>query len=391
MRQNKAPALTLMRKTRTKRAWLLAGVVLLILLAIFWPRRVHRQPVSATTDLKRIQEQRLIIDVHEHIASLEEVPKMLAAMDAAGIGKTCLMGSSRFTLTLNPSVGFTGYDEVNEELMKICEKYPDRFEAWPTLNPLDPDKLEKFSKLVDRGAKGLKLYLGHGYIVKKTNQYMFHPVAMDDPGMLPVYQYCQDHFVPVCLHVNPSPKAPGFAQEFIAVLDAFPDMKVVCPHFMLSSILQTRLEEFLDTYPNLYSDISFGHDDFLSAGLRRISKSPDKFRALFNKYPTRFMYATDLVVTPEALKTVEWIHDRFRVYLDMLTQTAYTTSVLPREEFRGLALKTDLLERILYKNFQDFTALKPKGTKITRKIDWNRMGVTPINRKPGEAIPPPPL
>ncbi|MCX5758863.1 MAG: amidohydrolase family protein, partial [Candidatus Hydrogenedentes bacterium] len=334
-----------------------AGMILLIILAVVWPRHTHNNAVAASKDLKRIQEQRLIIDVHEHIASLEDVPKMLTAMDALGIGKTCLMGSSKFTLTLNPSIGFTGYDEVNEQLLRICEKYPGRFEAWPTMNPRDPDKLDKFKKLVERGAKGLKLYLGHGFVIKKTNQYMFHTTAIDDPGMLPVYQYCQDNFIPICLHVNPSPKTPGFAEEFVAMLNAYPDLKVVCPHFMLSSILQTRLEELLDTYPNLYTDVSFGHDDFLRDGLRRISKFPTKFRALFAKYPTRFMFSTDLVITPEAEKTVEWIEDRYSAYLTMLTQDRYTTPVLPHDSLRGLGLEPKLLERVLYKNFQDFAAL----------------------------------
>lgn len=369
----------------------LISLVVLIAMGALWPRQTHRNPVAATKDLKRIQSQHLIVDVHEHIGSLDEASKILAAMDALGIGKTCLMGSSKFTLTLNPSIGFTGYDENNEELLRICEKYPGRFEAWPTMNPRDPDKLDKFKKLVARGAKGLKLYLGHGFLIKKTNQYMFHTTAIDDPGMLPVYQYCQDNFIPIVLHVNPSPKTPGFAEEFVAVLNAYPDLKVVCPHFMLSSILESRLEELLDTFPNLYTDVSFGHDDFLTAGLKRISKSPTKFRTLFAKYPTRFMFSTDLVITPEPQKTIDWIEDRFGAYLDMLTQDHYTTPVLPHESLRGIALEPELLDRVLYKNFEDLTALKPRGTKITRTIDWGRMGVEPASRKPGEMLPPPVL
>lgn len=380
-----------MRRQRLFRALIPVGMLILIVLAVAWPHRTHHNAPAATRDLKRIQDQRQIIDVHEHIATLEDAPKMITAMDALGIGKTCLMGSSKFTLTLNPSIGFTGYDANNEELLKICEKYPGRFEAWPTMSPKDPDKLEKFKKLVERGAKGLKLYLGHGYVIKKTNQYMFHMTAIDDPGMMPVYQYCQDNFIPICLHVNPSPKTPGFAEEFVTVLNAFPDLKVVCPHFMLSSILQTRLEELLDTFPNLYTDVSFGHDDFLKDGLKRISKSPTKFRNLFAKYPTRFMFSTDLVITAETEKTVPWIEDRFTSYLNMLTQDRYTTPVIPSESLRGLGLEPELLERVLYRNFQDFSALKPKGTKITRKINWEQMGVTPVNRRPGEMLPPPPL
>jgi len=330
-----------------------------------------------------------IIDVHEHIKRLGNAEKMLAAMDEVGIEKTILMGSSIFTLTLNQSLGFTRYDENNEELLRICEKHPGRFEAWTTMDPRDPDKLVKFKDYVKRGATGLKLYLGHGFVVRKTGEYMFHPVAMDDPGMLPVYAYCEENFLPVCLHVNPSPiTAPGFAQEFVAVLEQFPDLKLVCPHYMLSSIADHRLRELLDTFPNLYSDISFGHDDFLIAGIKRISRSPRKFRGIFNRYPTRLMFSTDLVVTDEVIKTQEWIRDRFQTYIDMLTKEKYTTPVLRGQELNGLNLSRQLLDRILYKNYLDFAALKPEGTVLKKKVDWNRMQINPIQRLPGEASQP---
>jgi len=338
--------------------------------------------------LDAIQAQGLILNDHEHIQSLSEVPTLIAAMDNLGIQRVALMGSSWFTITLNPSVGFTRYDENNEELLKICEQYPGRFEAWPTVSPTDPEKLEKFKSLIARGATGLKLYLGHGYVNKRKNEYMFHPVAIDDPGMFPLYAYCEANFIPVCLHVNPSSKTPGFAQEFIEVLTEFPDMKVICPHFMLSSIMDSRLREFLDTFPNLYSDTSFGHDDFLVPGLKRISKNPEKFIDIFSTYPNRFFFAADLVLTDTPIKNVTWTQDRLKAYIDMLGKKTYTTPVIPGATLNGCALPPKLLERVLFKNYEDFLASKPQGTKITREIDWSRMNVKPLKRNPGQAFPP---
>jgi len=350
---------------------------------------------SART-LEQIQAQRLILDDHEHIQSLNEVPRLLKAMDRLGIQRVALMASSYFTLTLNPAVGFTRYDENNEELLKICEKYPGRFEAWPTTEPHDPRKLEKFKDFMARGATGLKLYLGHGYIYKKKNEYMFHTAAIDDPAMFPLYEYCETNGIPVDLHVNPGPTRPGFAQEFVAMLERFPDLKVICPHFMLSTIhymrsttADSRLEQLLDTFPNLYTDTSFGHDDFLVPGLKRLSKAAPKFRALFRKYPTRIFYSADLVVTEVALRIDEWVYIRLKAYLDMLSKDTYTTPLIPGETLNGLALPPDLLERVLYKNYEDFLASKPKNTRITRKINWARMGSAFVKRTPGQAFPPP--
>ncbi len=329
-----------------------------------------------------------IINAHDHIQSFNEAPKFIEAMDRVGIAKTVLLGSSWFTMTLNPRVGFTRYDWNNEQLMRIVEEYPERFEAWPTVNPEDPEKLEKFKSLVERGARGLKLYLGHGYVNPTNGEYLFHTMALDDPRMMPLYEYCENNFVPVCFHVNPGPKTPGFAEEFVAVLDKFPDMKVNCPHFMLSSIKDSRLRELLDRYPNLYTDVSFGADEFLRAGLRRVSRNPAKFRKLYSDYPDRFMFGTDMVVTASRQKSVQWIVDRCQVYIDMLTKQRYTTPILPGEQLRGVALSDELLHRIFHENFEEFMAKKPVGTQLGRPIKWRNMGVDRVERKPGETLPP---
>ena len=46
-----------------------------------------------------ISSERRIVNVHEHLQSLAEVPKMIAAMDSVGIRKTILVGSPLFTFT----------------------------------------------------------------------------------------------------------------------------------------------------------------------------------------------------------------------------------------------------------------------------------------------------
>ncbi len=342
--------------------------------------------LKANATLAQAMAARRIVNAHEHIQSPREVAKLLAVMDELGIAKTLLMGSARFTITLNPRDGFTRYDENNAVILGIAAAAPERFEAWPTVDPRDPKKLDKAKRLVAQGAKGIKLYMGHGYIDKRSNSYLFHSMALDDPRMLPLYAWCQERFVPLMYHVNPY--KPGFSEQFIAVLAGFPDLKVIAPHFILSSIKDSRLQEFLDTFPNLYSDISFGHDDFLIAGLKRISRNPGKFKRLFAKYPDRFMFGTDLVVTEHPRKTSAWMGTRFRAYLSMLAMESYETDVLPGRRLKGLGLTGVALEGILYRNYDAFMALRPRGTEITRDIDWTRMGVAKTGRAAGTTIPP---
>lgn len=338
--------------------------------------------------LQRIIASKKIINTHEHVQGPTVADDLLTMMDQNGMAKSCLMGSSRFTLTLNESVGFTDYDENNELLLKMQLAHPGRLEAWPTIDPHDPLKVDKIRSLHERGAVGVKLYIGHGYVRRDNGNYMFHTMAMDDPELFPFYEFCEKNFVPLCLHVNPFLK--GFAQELFHVLDTFPNLKVNCPHFILSSIREERLIEILETYPNVYSDISFGHDDFLTAGMKRISEEPAKFKALFNRFPNRFFFGTDLVLTDYEGKTPAWMQIRVQAYYDLLTKATYTSTLVPGVTLRGLELRGPLLDNILYLNFEQFEAMKPTDTKITRKIDWKQMGVDPVDRSPGQVFPPAP-
>lgn len=336
---------------------------------------------------------RTIVNVHEHIESADEAEALLEIMDQTGVAMTLLMGSSRFTITESQADGFTRVEENNAEILEMARRWPDRFQAWPTIDPADPAKLDKLKGYVEQGAKGLKLYIGHGLHDNRPGAtgYFFHTRALDDPGMLAVFAYCESTGLPVLLHVNPGPTAPGFAEEFIAVLKAYPALKVIAPHFVLSSIKSSRLRELLDAFPHLYSDISFGHDDFLSAGLKRISRSPKKFQALFADYPDRFMFGTDVVVTAVKARRVEWMAARFRAYLDMLSKAEYTTEVVPGKTLRGLALEPAQLEAVLWRNFEKFSALDAKRSVAEQKgfgvIEWKKMGIPREDRAAGTMLP----
>lgn len=344
------------------------------------------EPADGPATLEGLIASRRIINVHEHIQDVENAEWLVEAMNQTGIGRTVLVGSSLFTLRLDERAGFTQYDENNEALLEIVKRWPGRFEAWPTLDPLDEGHMTKVRSLIARGATGVKLYLGHGYRTFYSRRYMFHVMALDDPRMLPLYVYCERHFVPICMHVNPD--RPGFADEFVAVLKAFPNLKVLCPHWILSTIRYLRLRELLDVFPNLYVDISFGHDDYLRDGIFRISQDPERFRRIFSDFPTRFMFGTDYVVTHYRPRTLEWFKERTVIYYDMLSRAQYAASLAAGATLRGLALSGTLLENILYRNFERFMTLQPQDTVIRRDLDWSQMNTPRYPRKPGEALPP---
>jgi predicted TIM-barrel fold metal-dependent hydrolase len=344
-------------------------------------------PKTPTQAIARIVAARRIINVHEHVQGRESTDALLREMDALGIARTVLLGSPWFTISLYEQAGFTRYDENNAAIVAMAQAHPDRFEAWPTVNPLDGDKVEKIRALLGEGASGVKLYLGHGYTATRRNTYIFHPIAMDDPRMMDLYAYLAEMHIPVCYHVNPA--KPGFMDEFVTVLRRFPDLKVNTPHFMLSSIVHARLREMFATFPNLVVDISFGHDDYLKTGLQRISANPAAFRKLMEAFPERFLFGTDYVVTALRPHNHDWYAVRTRTYLDMLSKRSYTTRLLPGRTLTGLALAPPLLEKILYRNFETFRASTPQGTTLTREVQWDKLRVPRVQRAPGQALAPP--
>jgi predicted TIM-barrel fold metal-dependent hydrolase len=281
-----------------------------------------------------------ILNAHEHIQSIQEVPRFLEAMKQNGIVTTVILGSSNATFILGGK-GFKGWEENNLEIIRIANEHPGQFLAFPTLDPKDPEKLQKLQAYLQQGAKGLKLYSGNK---------LFHDQPLDAPSMLAVYAYCEKQNVPIMFHVN----AGYFQHEFENVLKQFPHLKVICPHFCLSTIKSERFEYLMDTYPQLYTDVSFGYMDFLIAGLRRFSKNPEKYRALVTKYQDRILFGTDLVVSDGEGKSTDRLTQVARAYRDMLEKEQYTFFALPGEPLRGLHLDREILQKIYHENFIRF-------------------------------------
>ena len=168
--------------------------------------------------------------------------------------------------------------------------------------------------------------------------------------MLPVYEFCEQNRIPILFHVN----AGYYQEEFENVLKRFPNLKIICPHFCLSTIASERFEHLMDTYPNLYTDASFGDIEFLKEALIRISNDPEKYRKLVLKYQDRILFGTDMVVTGAQYKTADWLSKVTRAYRDVLEKETYTFFAMEGVTLHGLHLAPAVLEKIYRKNFERF-------------------------------------
>lgn len=282
-----------------------------------------------------------IVDTHEVIQSEEEASTLLDVMRKTNIKTSILVGTPKELIYYDGTKAFTGFERNNEAVLAAQKESPRRFKAFCTFDPSDPNHMTIVRDCVEKGAQGFKLYTGHSFFYDK-------PLA--DPGMYEFYQYAQDNSVPVIMHVN----SAKYQYELESVLKLYPDLAVVCPHFCLTSSNLQRLSYLFDTYPNLYTDISFGDEVYLLEGIARISADADKYREFITKYADRFFYGTDIIVTDYEGKNVDWLSDLFGVYRNMLEADKFTVFLAqdPTLQYNGLHLSPESLKKIYEENWE---------------------------------------
>ncbi len=294
----------------------------------------------------------MLADSHLHVGGEVKGRTLLSYMDGAGLERAMLLGSSLFTLTLDHRDGFVNHSENNMHLLRLGRSHPDRLGAWPTLDPREPQNSWRVRSYAEQGATGIKLYVGHGACNAFTGEPIFHVCRIDDDCMLPIYETCAKLHLPICLHVNCGRAA--YWSELLRVLYRYHDLKLVIPHFALSTRAPDRLRFLLERFPNVLTDTSFGQDEFLLAGSIRVGQSAE-LRELVSAYSERFLFATDLVLTDAAHKTPQWMADRVEHYRSMLTAEQYWSKAFQRT-FRGLALPSSASHSIMCANLDTLCA-----------------------------------
>lgn len=304
-----------------------------------------------------------IINGHDHLYRLEDFERYLPAADRMGIGKTLLVASNMFTIMGDKARAAEGSYENTEEMLRVLEKYPDKVIVFATLHPDDENKVEKLQEFVSRGAKGLKLYTGHG-------EYYDRPLLAEE--MDPVYKYCEETGLPVCWHINMN----NYGGEFTRALLRYPKLKVIIPHFGVGFYqpggkAMQDLGAIMEAYPNVYTDISFGTRAILVAGMERLSDNVPAFRQYIEKYQDRIVWGTDMVITGNKEKTEEWCASVLRACREMMEKEEYHFWMAAEGSgygdpdknnetgrLNGLALPREILEKIYRTNLERFLEMQ---------------------------------
>lgn len=126
-----------------------------------------------------------------------------------------------FSLRYGDSIGIEGNDEVTAAAVA---KYPDKLVGFAYADPRRPDCMELLRHAIeDLGLKGVKF----GPI--------YNGVALSDPRLEPVYEYCQRNNIPLTMHMGTTfarnaPVDMGRAIHVEPIALKYPDLVMILAH-----------------------------------------------------------------------------------------------------------------------------------------------------------------
>lgn len=301
-----------------------------------------------------------VIDAHNHLGGYRDVSRCLEEMDAAGV---------RVVVNLD---GGRNLDAVKASLEKWDNAHPGRFLTFALLdwNGIDDPgwserEAKKLAQAFEMGAKGLKLHKLLGLWVRRKDGTL---LPVDDPILDPVWETCAKYNRPVVIHtsdpaafftpldrfnerwheLNAHPDWLFFGDKYPSrnelleqrnrMIARHPNTIFMCAHMANNPEDLATVGKWLDTYPNMYTDID--------ARISELGRQPYTARRFFIKYQDRITFGTD---TPPR-------RDAYQVYYRFLETDDEYFDCSVGHHFQGfwmiygIYLPKEVLEKVYYRN-----------------------------------------
>ncbi len=283
----------------------LAQVSDTLLLKNYRPRSIFKVPQTTITKARYP-----VIDVHSHpyAESVADIERWIVNMDQFGIEKTII-------LTYSTGIVF-------DSLVEVYGPYKDRFDLWCGFDftgykePNWSDKaIAELEHCKSKGAKGIGELGDKGLGLVYASSEPAFGMHIDDPRLQPVLKRCGELGMPINIHVaeplwmyeqldahndgyinaekwHLDTETPEFLShpDILKTLEnavrANPKTTFIACHFANCEYDLSILGSLLDTYSNLYADISARYGETATI--------PDFTRAFYEKYQNRLLYGTDM-------------------------------------------------------------------------------------------------
>ncbi len=279
------------------------------------------------------------ISTHEHFKAGGDMEVFFEAMRFFNIEKVLFVPTGK-------SPDNKGCVENMAELLVLAKKYPDLIIPYAAVNETDAASPLALEEAYRGGARGLKLMSGHPN---------FYKMPLDNPVMMSLFAKARELNLPVLIHISPL-KFPSQRKEFENLLRAFPEVRVVAAHYGRTAPEFAETRRLLDTYPNLFMDISMG------GGLKRYRKEMradvSGYTDFINKYQDRLMWGTDIILSKKT--NLDFLRGRIGMDMLVLGKPFYADTrpgMDPEKIFVGLGLPSPVLRKIFYENPQKILAI----------------------------------
>ncbi|QNF32869.1 amidohydrolase [Adhaeribacter swui] len=303
-----------------------------------------------------------VIDIHNHLGSLEKTEEFLKEMDKAGVTAAVSLD------------GHSKDDFFKKHLKKSAEVSKDRFLVFfaPDWERIDEPNFgqkeaKRLTEAVKLGARGIKVYKRLGLTVKdKTGKV----VPVDDARLDPIWAKCGELGIPVLMHVsdpvaffkpidqynerydelaghpewgyygNNFPSKEEILAQRNRVLARHPKTIFIGAHVANLPENLGVVSQWLDEFPNLYVEIG--------ARISELGRQPVTARKFMIKYQDRVLFGTDTQPSFNAYK----IYYRFLETADEYFDPAGGHHLQGRWMIYGLQLPDEVLEKVYNKNAQ---------------------------------------
>lgn len=323
-----------------------------LLLKDYHPRPIYKIPTTRVSVAKYP-----VIDMHSHpyAKTSEQIRQWVANMKDVGIEKTVIL-----TKASGPEF---------DDLSRKYGAFPDRFQLWCGLDFSKYDNpgfgaaaVQELERCYRHGAKGVGELSdkGEGFAFGKKFASGLHA---DDPRMDAIFEKCADLKMPVNIHIaepqwmyepmdaqndglmnafewrrDTKGNLPGHAaleRSLESAVRKHPRTTFIACHF---ANLETNLDELgrlLDTYPNLYADISARYGE--------TAPIPRYMSAFYKRHANRLLYGTDMGFESQMYRNT------FRI-LETLDEHFYDEEYGYHWALSGFGLPNDILKRVYRDN-----------------------------------------
>lgn len=184
----------------------------------------------------------LVIDAHCHMGRwfnfnipMCDAAGMVARMDRLGI-RACVAAHHS---SIGPDFGYG-----NDEVLQAMADFPGRIYGYATVNPNYPEAevIAELDRCIAAGMVGIKVHPDA------------HQCMVDDEKYRPVWEYADEHRLPLLSHTGTNGRNPIKAFEKLA--ETYPNVTVILGHSGFGSEGADQSIEAAQKFPNIYLEIT---------------------------------------------------------------------------------------------------------------------------------------